>query len=220
MREIAPECVPLFVQSAGQLAVAYKRCSEMHDQQGADAVLHMMMNYPDQTLRVGTTAQQKQWLSEAATQVAEVLPSIVPAPAAIATAPADAADADTPPVAVAAPAPETVCPSAPLAPLTATSAKVSRPALDRLTRAVRRARKTVRIGGPHALSRAAKCLGQAEMAPMTDDTRAKLRALHPQAAEPLPPLPADRAPGVLVLNQLEKVLKQRVHNGSAPGPSG
>lgn len=47
-----------------------------------------------------------------------------------------------------------------------------------------------------------------------------LRALHPQAAEPLLPLPANHAPGVLVLNQLEKVLKQRVHNGSALGPSG
>jgi len=40
------------------------------------------------------------------------------------------------------------------------------------------------------------------MAPMTNDTRAKLCALHPQTPESLPPLSAHRAPGVLVLNQL------------------
>jgi len=80
VREIAPECAGLFVQSAGQLMAAYKRCSEADNRQGADAVLHMILNYPDQTLRPGSTAQQKQWLNEAAAQAAVALPSIVPEP--------------------------------------------------------------------------------------------------------------------------------------------
>ena len=91
---------------------------------------------------------------------------------------------------------------------------------ERLTRAVRRARRIVRTGGPHALSRAAKALALTAMAPMTAATRHKLRELHPQAKSALPPLPPHRAPGVLALDQLDKVLRRRVHNGSAPGPSG
>ena len=88
VREMAPEYVKLFVQSAGQLAVAYKRCAEARSA-GTDTLLHMIMDYPDQTLRAGSIAHQKQWLAEAGARVAEVLPSIVPALAAG----ADAADA-------------------------------------------------------------------------------------------------------------------------------
>ena len=96
------ECVKLFVQSAGQLAVAYKHCAEARDQRGADTVLRMLMDYFDQTLRAGSIAQQKPWLAEAGVQVAEVLPSIVPALAQTTqSASADAADVAAPSVAVA-----------------------------------------------------------------------------------------------------------------------
>ena len=64
MREIAPECAKLFVQSAGQLAGAYRLCAEAGDQRGADAVLHMIMDYPDQTAAEALTPRRGTYTSQ------------------------------------------------------------------------------------------------------------------------------------------------------------
>jgi hypothetical protein len=103
-----------------------------------------------------------------------------------------------------------------------------RPA-DALTSAVRRAVTIVREGGKRALSRAASSLLQRSLARIDDSTIEKLRQLHPSpsadAASPSisnTPIPCNRAVDLVAIEQkqLFDILRQRVDNGSAPGPSG
>ena len=86
---------------------------------------------------------------------------------------------------------------------------------------IRKAAFTVAQGGPHAIKRAASALSSAPLAPLNSRTIAKLRELHPTASEPMGDLP-DRAVGIADVDpaRLDKVLRRRVHNGSAPGLSG
>jgi len=87
--------------------------------------------------------------------------------------------------------------------------------------AVRRAAFIVAQGGPHHISRAASSLSSAPLAPLNNVTVAKLQELHPPATELMADLP-DRAVGIADIDpaRLDRVLRRRVHNGSAPGLSG
>jgi len=243
VREIPRECSPLFVQTVGQLLEAYKRYSEAQDWPHAQDVLQMLLDFPDQTLRIGSPTQQRQWLDDAGAQLAQALGKLPQPSARTVTQNDSAAPPRTPePVAplslslpLSPPTPDVTC-AVPVAAQADSTAAPSSSTLseadlepnapfgsrnvDRVTAAVRRAVRIIRTGGPHALSRAAKALAQTGLAPMTATTRRKLRELHPQAKTMLPPLPAHRAPGVLTLEQLDTVLRKRIHNGSAPGPSG
>ncbi|MDR3446153.1 reverse transcriptase domain-containing protein, partial [Dyella sp.] len=96
------------------------------------------------------------------------------------------------------------------------------PVPDETTRAVLRAVRTVRAGGPKALQRAVKSLSQGALASINDTVLEKLRALHPPAGPSLPEMPVDRSPGIVSMDQTQlfRLLSRRVNNGSAAGPSG
>jgi hypothetical protein len=91
---------------------------------------------------------------------------------------------------------------------------------EELTQAVRRCVRIYRAGGKHALSRSAKSLMQNKLADVTESTIDILRSLQPTAKDRLPALPEHCAPDVVTLDQLGNVLKHRIDNGAAPGPSG
>ena len=92
---------------------------------------------------------------------------------------------------------------------------------DPITRAIKRATHTVRAGGPRSLSRAARALLQAPLAPITPDVIEKLRLLHPTATEVMAPLPHNRAVDLIAVDEVKLFrLIKVVNNGSAPGPSG
>ncbi|MDR3401982.1 MAG: reverse transcriptase domain-containing protein [Chthoniobacter sp.] len=87
---------------------------------------------------------------------------------------------------------------------------------------VRKAAFVVAQGGPHAIQRASASLSSAPLAPLHAGTLAKLRSLHPTATEIMGDLPSDRAHSVAEIDpaRLDRILRRRVHNGSAPGLSG
>ena len=87
--------------------------------------------------------------------------------------------------------------------------------------AIRKAAFIVAQGGPHAIQRAAQALSASPLAPLDAHTVRKLLSLHPQATEAMGSLP-DRAVSLADIDpaRLDKVLRTRVHNGSAPGLSG
>jgi hypothetical protein len=94
---------------------------------------------------------------------------------------------------------------------------------DPLTRNVRRAVRILREGGARCISRAARALLQSQPACIDDDVLLALRALHPRGDCALPLPPATAAPPELMAVDpltLARLLKHRVDNGSAPGPSG
>jgi len=85
---------------------------------------------------------------------------------------------------------------------------------------VRSSRRILREGGPRCLSRSSKALARSKPAIFNARTAQLLHVLHPKASAPLPPLPPHRAPGTASIDQLDKVIRKRIHNGSAAGPSG
>jgi hypothetical protein len=93
---------------------------------------------------------------------------------------------------------------------------------DETIRCIRRAAAIVHEGGARALSRASKSLMQLPPVAVTSETVRQLVALHPQPAGSLSALPADRAAPLVAVDAaaLFRILKRRVDNGSAPGPSG
>jgi hypothetical protein len=86
---------------------------------------------------------------------------------------------------------------------------------------VRRAAMIVAQGGPHHIQRAARALSSAPLAELNAHNIRALLALHPKAVTPMGELPA-RATGIGDIDpkRLERVLRTRVYNGSAPGQSG
>jgi hypothetical protein len=93
---------------------------------------------------------------------------------------------------------------------------------DALTHAVRRATSIVSDGGPHCLSRACNALLQQPLAPVDEKSISALQALHPKATESMTQIPANKALDIVAVNKVNllSILKKRVNNGSAPGPSG
>lgn len=91
-----------------------------------------------------------------------------------------------------------------------------------LTRAVRNAVRKVRDGGRRCVSRAARQLMQRRMASITEETLHSLRRLHPQAAHSLPAPPSNTALDLVAVDwaKLGPLIKHRIDNGAAPGPSG
>ncbi|MDR3446587.1 reverse transcriptase domain-containing protein [Dyella sp.] len=103
------------------------------------------------------------------------------------------------------------------------------PAIDAATdatdaamlRLTRKAHFILVQGGPHAIGRSAKSLSATPLAPLTKETINKLNALHPTAREPMGDLPDSAFDvGMIDAQRLDRVLRHRVHNGSAPGVSG
>jgi len=91
---------------------------------------------------------------------------------------------------------------------------------DQVTRAVRNSVRIYNEGGPHSTSRAAMALGRTPEARMNAALKRKLRELHPSSSNTIPPLPSQHSTDVIEIKHLGQVLKTRIHNGSAPGPSG
>ena len=95
---------------------------------------------------------------------------------------------------------------------------------NHLESCIDRAVKIVREGGPRSLSRAARTLLQAPTVSVSELTVQQLKQLHPtpHSSESMQQIPADSALDIVSVNPstLFKLLKRRVNNGSAPGPSG
>ena len=246
VREISRDCAPLFLQCANAVLKVYKRYSEAGDGVKCQQVLHSLLDLPDRSLRSGRSSQQKQWLSAAADVFDQQLKQVGSAPVAAAVTPkrdagapvASNQDGESKPASSGAATPNAPIPrefhgDASALPDEGNAPRHFSPQadehhgasehmgdadapLDDRTRAVRRAMQIIRTGGPNALPRAAKALMQSAMAPMDAVTRQQLRALHPKAKRRLPALPAHCAAGVMSLDQLGKVMKRRIHNGSAP----
>ena len=91
-----------------------------------------------------------------------------------------------------------------------------------LERSVKRAVQIVCEGAPRALSRAVRALEQSSSAPINSQTIAQLVALHPEATEQMVTLPPNTALEKVAFDPATvfSLLKKRVNNGSAPGPSG
>ena len=92
-----------------------------------------------------------------------------------------------------------------------------------LARSIRNAVRIYNEGGPHCISRAVNALGRAPLATLNRETKEKLTALHPVARERIPPLSMHLQSGtnpVIEIQHLGKIIKQRIHNGSAAGVSG
>jgi len=102
------------------------------------------------------------------------------------------------------------------------SESIISPADAARARCVDRAKAIVREGGPRCLSRAAKALLQLPSAPVNEETIQQLRALHPPSVGAMDPLPEERAKKLVAVDPISllRLLKLRVNNGSAPGPSG
>lgn len=96
------------------------------------------------------------------------------------------------------------------------------PAAEVLERSIKRAVRIVREGAPRALSRAVRALEQAPSVSINSHTIDQLRDLHPAATEHMAPLPRNKALEKVAVDPATvfTLLKNRVNNGSAPGPSG
>jgi len=88
--------------------------------------------------------------------------------------------------------------------------------------AIRRAVGIVYEGAPRAQRRAFRSLSQAPLAPLNARTVQQLRDLHPRATELMCAVPPNKALEIAAVDPktLFTLLKRRVNNGSAPGPSG
>lgn len=195
----------------------YAAASAADDREQCAELLHQLLDLPALALRKGPASQLNKSLRSCMGWFERVkLDS--PAATAIASAPADTTDS-------AGEIPATVTPQPP--PHAAAAAEESASDTDSdtpddHTRAVRRAVAIVHEGGARALSRAANTLLQLPPVAVSADTVRQLQQLHPQASGAMCALPADSTPPLVAIElaSLQRVLKQRVDNGSAPGPSG
>ena len=86
-------------------------------------------------------------------------------------------------------------------------------------RRIANARKYMKMG---CLGRAAKALLKRPLAPIDSNTIQQLQQLHPLPLQPhdLPPPPPHSPPNQVDKVKLGKIIRTRLANGSAPGPSG
>jgi hypothetical protein len=87
------------------------------------------------------------------------------------------------------------------------------------TKAVKRAVTLVKMGD---FKRAIKTLSNTTpTAPINDSTLNELSKLHPKQSHPLPPSPPSDAPTIIVSRKkLGRLIRRRMNNGAAGGPSG
>jgi len=107
--------------------------------------------------------------------------------------------------------------------VTAAESGIDSPASDDANvRMIRRVNNILREGAPRAQRRAFRSLNQAPLASITPSTVQQLRELHPVATERMCAVPANKGLEMAAVDQqtLFALLKRRVNNGSAPGPSG
>jgi len=91
-----------------------------------------------------------------------------------------------------------------------------------IIRANRRAISIVTEGGKRWLSRAAKVLMQSPLAEINEAAMQRLRQLHPTATQGMQRIPSGKGAELTAIDpqMLLQLIKRRVNNGSAPGPSG
>ena len=80
----------------------------------------------------------------------------------------------------------------------------------------------MREGGKRAMSRAVKALLQSSITTVDDGVIEALTDLHPPSNGAMTPMPRNKGLGIMAVDSgtLLKLIKQRVNNGSSPGPSG
>jgi len=77
-------------------------------------------------------------------------------------------------------------------------------------------------GGKRCLSRAAKVLIQTPLAEVNESSMQRLKELHPAATKGMQSIPLGKGIELTAIDPqaLVQLIKHRVNNGSAPGPSG
>lgn len=226
-----------FVAVVAPLLEQYAAASAADDQERCTTLLLRFLDFPAEALPKGPASKLNQslrrcmgWFTTASTTTKATHTSAVPAPG---PQPPAAPAPTTAQTAKPSEAPTMSCASPPSRRTRSTRAS-DEPAVaasddadysaddSETTRCIRRAVTIVHEGGAHALSRAANTLLQLPPVAVTTDTVQQLQRLHPQPADSMQPLPNDRATPLVAVDPatLVRVLKQRVDNGSAPGPSG
>jgi len=231
---------PAFVSAMTVLFEAYRTHSAARDWNKCAHILRILMDYPAQAMRAGPHKARQVYFQLAEHKVHAALQEVSHAPApSLLAATVDGEQAANAALSVpalgaelAGPAPARASTSAPVLQVAPTPAVAEAPAIpqadtgkvvvDERQRAlnVRRARTILRHRGPNALSRAAKALQSLPRAPINASTLAALRALHPQAVEPMGSLPAHHAAEMISVERVLGRAVKRCNNGSAPGISG
>ena len=216
-KELPRACRRLFVAAISPYFESYLEWSSAGDADKCAGVLEKILDFPAQAMRKGAVRALQQSLSDFQSQFTELTK-----PGGLLIRPLRTSEPDIPPNSVAIP----IAP-APIVEEDVDSDAITEPeddpaSVEAMAATVKRAVATVREGGPRCLSRAANQLMQQPPAPITAETVLQLRSLHPAATESMPPLPKERAPEMVAIDAglLHKILKSRVDNGSAPGPSG
>lgn len=236
-RELPSSCRSRFLAVSVPMFERYARLSSAGDFDRCAAVLNLMLDLPSQSLlRKGHVRELKQALEQSmdhftaqlaaaasddagasnSTPAASLQPLTQPLTSADSSADMELEsvsdtfiDADSSAATV---ADEPAAPANDLDPLDD----------DATTRAVRRATGILREGAPRAQRRAFRSLSQAPLASITSSTIRQLRDLHPTATEQMRAVPANKALEIAAVDPktLLTLLKRRVNNGAAPGPSG
>lgn len=231
-REIPTSCHAHWLAVSEAMFESYLKHSSSGDFVRCAEVLGMMLDLPSKTLLKGGRAPEIQhaltkqmafWREHSASQVP---PSLLPPSSLPALASSPSASPASLPSEAPSRASTVVLQSASSTSTTNrvefTTADTPDESVDPLVKKIKRAVRIMQEGAPRAKTRAVRALLQAPHASVDEKTIAQLRALHPQSTQPLSHLPRNKA---LPLTAVEKstvfkLLKQRVNNGSAPGPSG
>ena len=246
-REIPRDSRPLFLSIAEPFLQAYATYSEALEIERCAEVVHLLLDLPRQTLSKGTRARDiRRSLGEAMPRFVDALKAIraraagsAAAATAAATAAAAAAAVAIPSAAPASSHTDSIPTARPASTGTATRGlmgeeekeeseekAMERQAFDAHpdTQLVRAAHRKLQEGsvGTGCIRRAAAMLVQPALADITAETIDELRQLHPPAGRPMRAIPDNRALPLVAVDQsvLFQLLKHRVNNGAAPGPSG
>ena len=216
------------------ILASYAAASDAGDMEQCATQLNRLLDFPAGALRKGPASKLNQSLrsfmsslemsnkSTAATQPA-VCAVANDAAALDVVAPPDtsAAAASTPPPCATSPSlPTTQQPSSDRSVAGEPSSATAH--TDEDTRCILRAVAIVQEGGARAMSRASHALLQLPPVAVSADTVQQLQRLHPQPVGAMRDLPSHLAAPLVAVDSasLLRVLKRRVDNGSAPGPSG
>jgi len=247
-RVIPTHCRGPFLSLVQPLFEAYGRYSSAGDLLRCAEIVHLILDLPAQSLLKGGRVREfNQVMRKHALQWTAALSSIQTSGSCASAAPStnarvEPSSASTPPAATTTaaaatapgPAASSLVAAASLA--ESSAAVVAEAAVDSVdelvsdtaqvddaeARTVERCVRIMQEGGPRCISRAARTLMQAPLAPVTDQVVQQLRALHPTATSLMQPIPDNRSTPLVAVDQgaLLRILKRRVNNGAAPGPSG
>jgi len=236
-RELPSSCRSRFLAVALPLFERYGKLSSRGQFDRCAAVLNLMLDLPTQTLlRRGHVRELKQTLEQQMERFTSLLaaaagdeieqeslpPSIAPSSPLLSSLP-PLTQSNSPSVDSSAVTADPECCDGDDDAITPPDAYIDDDDDSMVSESIiRRAVGIVYEGAPRAQRRAFRSLSQAPLAPLNEHTVQQLRNLHPVATERMCAVPANKALEIAAIDQktLFTLLKRRVNNGSAPGPSG